>query len=486
VQVACLLVPELSVAAALRAEPELRGRPLGIVEGTTIVAGWLRGLSVAQALALEPGLEVRVLSLESVESTQAALIDVAWSISPRVQASELGRVFIDLAGTESAFPRRTGVLTALETRLQRVGLVGARLGLGPTRTIALLAARHLGGGHQVAETHAKRFLDPLPLDLLDPPDDVFERLTRWGIHSLGALARLPRDAIGARLGAAGIRLVREAGGEDLTPFEPEAPRLRFEESVSFEVAQAHLEPLAFALRSLLDRLTRRLGVRGLAVHELWIELALEDRRLHARRVAVSAPTLETSTLTALVRLALERDPPNAAVERLCVVATPGRVEAAQLDLFAPPLPAPAELAVTLARLEAMCGPENVGMPVVEDSHRPEAVHLAPFSTKPGAPDPVPASASEEGRPALLALRALRPPWPVRVREQEGMPVRVELQHAERVLQRAGPWRLFGEWWGDRCFARDYFDVELSDGGLYRLYHNLDPSQDAWYIDGIYD
>ena len=53
-----------------------------------------------------------------------------------------------------------------------------------------------------------------------------------------------------------------------------------------------------------------------------------------------------------------------------------------------------------------------------------------------------------------------------------------------VLQCAGPWRFFGEWWGDAPFARDYWDVELSDGGVYRLYHDL--AHQSWFVDGIYD
>jgi hypothetical protein len=54
----------------------------------------------------------------------------------------------------------------------------------------------------------------------------------------------------------------------------------------------------------------------------------------------------------------------------------------------------------------------------------------------------------------------------------------------RSRWRAGPWRLHGEWWGDACYARDYFDVELSDGGVYRIYRNL--ADESWYLDGLYD
>jgi protein ImuB len=93
----------------------------------------------------------------------------------------------------------------------------------------------------------------------------------------------------------------------------------------------------------------------------------------------------------------------------------------------------------------------------------------------------------------MALRALRPPQPIRVRGDPDTPERVEPSQkwntpgeigGGRVIHRAGPWRLFGEWWGEAPFARDYFDVELSDGGVYRIYRNLDDG--GWFLDGIYD
>ena len=92
-RIACLHIPDLPLAAALREDPELRGKPLAIVEAQprdrtqspTIAAGWMRGTTVTQARAVEPDLELRVLSLEGIRSAQEALLDVASSVSPRVE-----------------------------------------------------------------------------------------------------------------------------------------------------------------------------------------------------------------------------------------------------------------------------------------------------------------------------------------------------------------------------------------------------------------
>lgn len=488
-RVACLFIPDLPLAAALRAEPELRGKPLGIVESTrrgrgeTIIAGWLRGLTVAQAQTTQPELSVRPLSIEGIQSAQEALLDAASSISPRVEDAAPGLAYINLDGTQALFATERGLMTALETRTQDVGLASVQIGIGPTRTVAELAARHRGGGAIVGRDEAPRFLNSLPLDLLDPAEEVLDRLTRWGVRTLGEFARISRQALGTRLGEEGVRLARRARGEDLSPFRPTPPRLRFEEGMEPGYPVGNLETLAFLMRGVLDRLTRRLRVRSLAVRELLVELALQSGKHFERSVELGAPTLEVAVLTSLVRLALERDPPDEPVERIRVISTPGSVETAQLDLFLPPLPAPAELAVTVARLEALCGPGQVGAPGCKDTHCLDEAHIRTFPTDPGG------ASAAQGVPRLprptLALRAFRPPRAVRVWVQGGLPERVELnQRPLEILSRAGPWRLFGEWWGERCFARDYFDVELSDGGIYRLYRNL--ADESWFVDGIYD
>ena len=488
-RVACLFIPDLLLAAALRAEPELRGKPLGITEHTrrgrdeTLIAGWLRGLTAVQARAMQPDLIVRSLSLEGIQSAKEALIDVASSVSPRVEDAAPGLAYIDLDGTHTLFPTERGLMTALEARTRDVGLAPVQIGIGSTRTTAELAARHRGGGTIIERDEVSSFLHSLPLDLLDPPEEALDRLTRWGIRTLGQLSRIPSHALGTRLGEEGVQLVRRARGEDLSPFRPTPPRLRFEEGLEPGYPVGNLEALAFLLRGVLDRLTQRLRVRGLAVRTLLVEFTLQSGKHFEREVGLSAPTLEVAVLTSLVRLSLEKDSPDEPVERIRVISTPGSVETAQLDLFLPPLPAPAELAVTVARLEALCGPGQVGAPGFHDTHRLDAAHMQTFTTPP--PSTAPARDARRLRRPTLALRALRPPRAVRVWEKEGLPERVQLSdHPLEILSRAGPWRLFGEWWGESRFARDYFDVELSDGGVYRMYHNLEGG--SWFVDGIYD
>jgi hypothetical protein len=49
---------------------------------------------------------------------------------------------------------------------------------------------------------------------------------------------------------------------------------------------------------------------------------------------------------------------------------------------------------------------------------------------------------------------------------------------------AGPWSLEDGWWTEVPADRDYWDIELSDGGLYRIYRDRPDSK--WFADGVYD
>ena len=58
----------------------------------------------------------------------------------------------------------------------------------------------------------------------------------------------------------------------------------------------------------------------------------------------------------------------------------------------------------------------------------------------------------------------------------------EISGAVRVA--AGPWSLEEGWWSAAPASRDYWDVELASGGLYRIYR--DRASEKWFADGMYD
>jgi protein ImuB len=320
------------------------------------------------------------------------------------------------------------------------------------------------------------------VDLLEPEDTLAGALTRFGLHRLGDLARLPRRALVSRLGPEARALLALAAGEpDATPLAPAPPQDPCE-SIDLEWAIDDLPPLAFVLRGLLVRLCERLALRGLACGDLALGLELAGGGRDARRIGVATPSDDPRALLGLVRVALESRPPKAAVVAV-QLATLGRaLRPDQLDWLRPPGPAPAALARTLAELEASCGRGRVGAPRTVDDPHPDAFAVAEFSLS--------ACHGSEALPAgeapLAALRRLRPPQRAEVRARNGRPEWLRSAVANgRVVGAAGPWRTSGRWWSEtERFAFESFDVQTEDGCVVRL--RLDRLRGAWEIEAIYD
>ncbi|MGH9442355.1 MAG: hypothetical protein ACRD16_08760, partial [Thermoanaerobaculia bacterium] len=265
----------------------------------------------------------------------------------------------------------------------------------------------------------------------------------------------------------------------------------------------------------LERLAGRLCAQALACSRLSLELRLDPGGVDARSLELPAPTREVKTLLTLVRLDLESKPPGAPVVGFRFDAHPDRPRSAQLSLFGPAAISPAELATCLARLVARLGADRVGQPAAVDGHRPERFALAPYDP---SPPPDLRTPFRAGR-GLLAARALRPAVALEVTtdsagllsvlsravspghsresgnrpgETSGAPpggvpafagtTHVVIRGDVRVA--SGPWRLEEEWWMESGADRDYWDVELSDGSLYRIFQ--DRKSLAWFADGIYD
>src|SRR5439155_25065233 len=111
---ACIHVPRFSVEAIVRAEPVLRAQAVAITDGTPPLcrvmavnrkasrAGVKLGMSKLEAAQL-PGLMVRQRSPAQEEAAYAALLDLAFAFSPRVEATAPDTITLDLAGLEQLF-----------------------------------------------------------------------------------------------------------------------------------------------------------------------------------------------------------------------------------------------------------------------------------------------------------------------------------------------------------------------------------------------
>ncbi len=526
-RIACIVVPLFPLAARLRSEPGLAGAAVAVFEGNgnaaRVVAatrparraGIQAGQTLPQARALLPDLLARGRDRESERAAQEALTEVADGFSPRVESADEGVVFFDAAGIpmpplpDAPHPdslpasgeREKSLGRAVIAAVEKAGLP-ARFGIAASKLAARVAAGLPESPTVVPEGEEAQFLAPLPLARLAPVMELADTLERWGIRSIGELARLPEGEVASRLGELGRELHATARGVDPRPLEPRLPSFDLSEGMELEWPLVSLEPFLFVGNAALERLVRRLESQGLACRRLEVGLKLDPEGYDARAITLPAPTRDVKTLLTLTRLELEARPPGAPVVGFTFTAQPDRARRAQLALFGPAALSPDRLATTIARLVAMLGAERVGSPRTVDGHVPAVADYSP------PPPPLERRAPRTGR-GLLAIRVLRPPVEIEVtaggrhpalssachpERSEGSPAlrpvsvkstngaEPEISGAVRVA--AGPWNLEEGWWSAAPASRDYWDVELATGGLYRIYR--DRASEKWFADGMYD
>jgi protein ImuB len=546
---ACIFVPDFPVEALLRAEPELRSQSLAVLEGKAPLQKIFAVNENARRAGVSPGMSklqieacaevmLRGRSLPQEAAAHAALLDCAQSFSPRVEAAGCNTIVLDLAGLQPLFGPLPKIARALARRASALGLE-TNVAVAGNPDTAVLAARGFSGVTVIAEGKEAEQLGSLPVEVLFGNMDadatqLLETFNRWGIRKLRELAALPDVALSERLGQVGLHLQKLARGaicRTLVPFEPS---LVFEEMIELEYPLVLLEPLAFLLGRLLERLCARLEAHALATQELRLDLGLqtswqsedlstggtdvlarparEQSRFFQRTLRLPVPLLDSRTFLKLLQLDLKAHPPGAPIVKINLAAEPVRPRAVQSGLFLPPTPEPEKLELTLARIAGIVGEDKVGSLELLDTHRPEGFRMRRFTPEPFSPQrhrvteqinsvfSIPIASLNSSMSLCLcvenlvtALRIFRPTVNVAVTMQDGKPAHItcsrnkEMQGERKILWTAGPWRSSGDWWEHEGWARDEWDIAVqaeSGIALYRLVR--DRLDGKWIVEGTYD
>lgn len=483
---AVLHVADFALHAVLRTEPDTHDKPAALFSGvgkkSTVLAttpgaraaGVELGMTAPQAVARCPALLIRGPNATAEAESRAALLALAFTLSPAIEDTAPGICTVDLRGHTRE--KYEPAIHATLAELARLGLP-ATAGVARTPLLALYAARATAS--VLIVDSEKNFLAPLPLAAADPSPELAAVLADWGLRTLGDLTALPRDDIVRRFGAAGLALWQRANGGDTRPLHPVTLPQTFSAALDLETEIESLEPLLFILRRFLDRLTLELIAAQFVAAEIELSLRLEDDTRYTRGFRLPEPTAAADILFRALHTHLESLQTAAAICAVQLRLAPTRPLIRQQGLFDTALRDPHGFAETLARLSALIGPDRVGTPQPEDTHRPDAVKMAPPAAVIPPPSPAPL------HPCLgLPLRRFRPPLPARMEFTGGRATYLwtERVHGE-IATRSFSYPSNGDWWEqDRAWSRTEWDIALAAGGFYRLLL----VDDAWFLEGEYD
>jgi len=323
--VVCVLLPRFELAVAAGGREALAAAPIALAPevgreqliGETSAAaeahGLRAGLRLGEALARCPTLRLVTPDPAGVADAWEGVVNALEGIGAAVESDRPGMAWFDEYGLRGLHGGSVeGVITATRRALAtsarlssverdapaagpadtagqpappeafanpgRIG-AGARVGVAPSR-FAALAAAHRARARRPEIAPEKpaslaAYLAPLPVSLLTSRGEVSalpEALERFGIATLGELAKLSRAALADRFGEPGLLARDLALGRD-TPLRPRIPTERLQEIL--ELPESALGPqLERALGMLIDRVLARPERRGRTVRAVVLSAAL--------------------------------------------------------------------------------------------------------------------------------------------------------------------------------------------------------------------
>jgi protein ImuB len=340
--------------------------------------------------------------------------------------------------------------------------------------------------------------------------EILAILHKWGIHTLGQLAALDKEQLAARLGPEAVRMWERANGQFNRVLKLVRPPESFAETFEFENEIETEEPLLFMLRRFLEQLAIRLGAIYLVAKELALRITFTDKQIYKRVFKIPQPTNDADLLFRMLHTHLENFKSEHAIVAVSLEAHPTKPVREQFGLFETTLRNPHQLSETLARLIALLGSERVGTPVIEETHRPDAFRMEPFSwtsnehpsSSPSPPHGEKGSPLPEGEGRVrgplgtwqrVALRRFRPVVAASVLLDADAPAHVRSPEIwGKIIEQRGPYLISGNWWDEKSWARAEWDLEMENGELVRCHESDPPSQSygvagrTWKVDGIYD
>lgn len=487
---AAVYIPDFELQSALRLEPELRSRPVALMDDapakaavsqlTTAArqAGVCRGQTSPQAMARCGDLVIKTRSRAREETVTAMLLQCAYGFSPAIEATAPGVCTLDLKGLTAAADPENWAILILDS-LEQLRL-RAQIGVAETPHLAWLAAKQ--AQPFLFAQDPEPFVAALPLEALEPPANILEILEMWGIRSVGAFLALGKENLAQRLGPEAVELFDLASSRRIRPLNRVVPAETFEEAMDFEQPVESLEPLLFVLRRFVEQLARRLEMLYLVAADLHLRLGLSSGQTYERLFVIPAPTRDVETLFRALQTHLENVRADSPICSLRLGAKPGRTANYQFGLFNAALRDPTQFHQTLARLTALVGTDRVGTPHLKETHRPDDFRMdlegitTPRDQEPGA--------AQNQEPSIgLALRRFRPPLPATVEMRAEKPALLRsAAFTGPIAAVRGPRRLSGHWWDRETWARDEWDVQTRHGELLRLARH----EEQWLIDGIFD
>ena len=291
---------------------DIREQPL-IVEREKVVLdanalarqrGVRLGMEVRQAKAVVSECVVQNWEPELYQPRRNAWLDVCTNFTGVIEPIDQHIAALDLSGHPNPLDVTEQIVRDLVSKTK----LNVHYGAAPSVWIAKLAADREDLGRAIASP--TQFLSKLPVaDLLPASEESRNRLTFLGYRTIGEIANLPLSTLQGQFGEEALIILAAAQGRHFQPVHALYPLDSLHECLIFDGAVEVWEAVDEGLRSLADRIGRRLTEKNMQGSKLTIKIDMEERTLTKER-RFTKPIHNPLTALIALRLLIQEAPKN--------------------------------------------------------------------------------------------------------------------------------------------------------------------------------
>jgi len=288
-----------------RDDPSLADKPVivgggkrGVVSTACYIArihGVRSAMPMFKALAACPDAIVIRPNMEKYLSVGREVRALMLELTPLVEPLSIDEAFMDLSGTDRLHHAPPALsLARLANRIAAEIGITVSIGLSFNKFLAKIASdfEKPRGFSVIGQAEAVDFLRDQPVSLIWGVGKAMQaRLAADGIKTIGALQRIDEADLGRRYGAIGLRLAQLARADDHRKVDPSGSAKSISAETTFEIDTADERALKTVLRTLSEKVSRRLKSAGLAGRIVTLKLRSADFRIRTRSRQLADPTL---------------------------------------------------------------------------------------------------------------------------------------------------------------------------------------------------
>jgi protein ImuB len=426
------------------------------------------------------------------DAEREPLVAVAGQFAHAIEVLEDGILF-DVSGLERLMGKPQSVAKKILQEMRRQNIAGS-VAVAETVDSAMLLARQktvqsaslslYPGGTNSTQKQAEActlntpdMFAQLPLADLAIEEDTLNVFTDLGLQRVEDLLAVPADDLITRYGQQFRDVIDTIEQKGVSLLVANVKESKVSWSFELDNAVEDFEQLIFVLNHGLERLFAEVEHCGFSTEHLDLRFKLRNKTEKKYEIKTSFPTLERAFWLKLINLRASLDPPEASIISVDVTAYFTKARPSQRGLYAISRPDPEDLLLTVGKLKKLTGEENVGVPILLDQRLAEPFGLN-ADEMPQGRERIETHADR----SIIAFTYYRPPVRAEVLVRDRQVVYLRTRYfAGHIANVSGVWKGNSKWW-DRAWRTQEWDVEVENGGVYRLCK----AGDEWFLVGEYD